>query len=86
MMEDWGTLRQPSAEGGKADRPSRPMARPARSEAEGSEGRVRAQYRVHFADGTKLDVDAETPAQARAAAVARHPGVVTKIKIVKETR
>lgn len=43
-------------------------------------------YRVHFADGTKVDVEADTPAQARAVAVARHQGVVTKIKIVKEAR
>lgn len=47
-------------------------------------------YRVHFGDGTKVDVSAETALAARTAARARHPAgpeagkkaIISKIKIV----
>lgn len=41
-------------------------------------------FRVHFADGTAIDVAAPTPAYARNLARERHPGIVTKVKRVKE--
>jgi len=41
-------------------------------------------FRVHFADGFKLDVDAATSAEASDVARASHPAVaIIKIKIVK---
>lgn len=44
-----------------------------------------ATFRVHLADGTKFDVPAPTPAEARKIATGMRVGaVVTKIKIVKE--
>lgn len=42
-------------------------------------------FRLHYSDGTTLDVDAENPAQAREIAKERRTGIVTKIKVVKET-
>lgn len=41
-------------------------------------------FRVHFADGDKLDIDAKTPAEAAASAKTARNGVITKIKLVKE--
>lgn len=41
-------------------------------------------FRVHFSDGTKLDVQAASPAEAGAAAKRQHDGVISKIKQVKE--
>lgn len=41
-------------------------------------------FRVHYEDGTKLTVTATSPADARKQATDRHPGIITKIKIVKE--
>lgn len=41
-------------------------------------------FRLHFLDGTTLDVDAESPTQAREIAKVRRTGVVTKVKVVKE--
>ena len=41
-------------------------------------------FRLHYSDGTTLDVDAESPTQAREIAKERRTGVVTKVKVVKE--
>lgn len=41
-------------------------------------------FRLHYSDGTTLDVDAETPTQAREIAKERRTGVITKVKRVKE--
>lgn len=41
-------------------------------------------FRLHYTDGTTLDVDAENPAQAREIAKDRHKGIVAKVKVVKE--
>lgn len=41
-------------------------------------------FRLHYSDGTTLDVDAENPTQAREIAKGRRTGVVTKVKVVKE--
>lgn len=43
-------------------------------------------FRVHFADGTKIDVQADTPLEASAAAHRQRNGVITKIKRLKEKR
>lgn len=40
-------------------------------------------YRVHFADGDKIDVDAEDPIDARQKANAQRGGIVTKVKVLK---
>jgi len=40
-------------------------------------------FRVHYADGTAIDVEAETPAEARGIAGKRRAGIVTKVKVVK---
>lgn len=42
-------------------------------------------FRLHYTDGTTLDVDAENPTQAREIAKERRTGVVTKVKVVKES-
>lgn len=42
-------------------------------------------FRLHYTDGTTLDVDAENPVQAREVAKERRTGVITKIKVLKET-
>lgn len=42
------------------------------------------QFRLHYTDGTTLDVDAETPAQAREVAKERRTGIISKIKVLKE--
>jgi hypothetical protein len=41
-------------------------------------------FRLHYTDGTTLDVDAKNPTQAREIAKERRMGVITKVKIVKE--
>ena len=42
-------------------------------------------YRVHFVNGSKLDVDAETADNARRIAHQQRPGtIISKIKLVKE--
>lgn len=41
-------------------------------------------FKVHYADGTKVVVDAQNPTAARKIAEKRHDGIVTKIKLVKE--
>jgi len=41
-------------------------------------------FRLHYTDGTTLDVDAENPTQARDIAKGRRDGIVTKVKVVKE--
>lgn len=43
-------------------------------------------FRVHFADGTKVDVQADTPTEASAAAHRQRIGVISKIKRLKEKR
>lgn len=43
------------------------------------------QFRLHYTDGTTLDVDAENPTQAREIAKERRTGVITKVKRVKES-
>lgn len=43
-----------------------------------------APFRVHYEDGTKLTVTATSPDDARKQATAKHPGIITKVKIVKE--
>jgi hypothetical protein len=41
-------------------------------------------FRIHFADGEKIDIDAETPAAAAKEAGRRRPGVpVLKTKLVR---
>lgn len=42
-------------------------------------------FRIHYSDNTTLDLDAETPAEARKIASARRNGVITKIKVLKES-
>lgn len=42
-------------------------------------------FRLHYDDGSSLDVEAETPDQARSIAKSRRGGAVKKIKIVRET-
>lgn len=42
-------------------------------------------FRLHYSDGTTLDVDAENPTQAREIAKERRTGVVTKVKVVRES-
>lgn len=38
-------------------------------------------FRVHYVGGDVMDVDAETPEQARKIAVVREAGIITKIKV-----
>lgn len=38
-------------------------------------------FRIHYADGTKITVDAETPAEARKIAERRRIGIITKLKL-----
>ncbi len=40
-------------------------------------------FRVHFEDGTKLDVTAANSAAATKAAGAQHDGIIRKVKRVK---
>lgn len=48
------------------------------------EGVAMITFRLHYTDGTTLDVDAENPTQARAIAKERRTAIVKKIKVVKE--
>jgi hypothetical protein len=41
-------------------------------------------FRIHFADGTKVVVDAPNPTAARKIAEKRHDAIVTKVKLVKD--
>ncbi|MCO5144564.1 MAG: hypothetical protein M9895_00145 [Aquamicrobium sp.] len=43
------------------------------------------QFRLHYSDGTTLDIDAETPTQAREIAKERRAGIITKVKVLKES-
>ncbi len=38
-------------------------------------------FRIHYADGTKLTVQASNPADARKRASAKRDGIITKIKV-----
>lgn len=40
-------------------------------------------FRVHFADGVTIDVDAATPTAARIVAEKKHDAIVTKVKVVR---
>jgi len=40
-------------------------------------------FRVHFADGDKIDVHAANADAARKAAEAKRGGIVTKVKVLK---
>lgn len=40
-------------------------------------------FRVHFADGVTVDIEAVTPTAARISAAKKHDGVVAKIKVVR---
>ena len=42
-------------------------------------------FRLHYTDGTTLDVDAPDPAAARKKAAEIRDGFIKKIKVVKET-
>ena len=41
-------------------------------------------FRLHYTDGTTLDVEAETPDQARKIAKESRGGAISKVKVVKE--
>ena len=41
-------------------------------------------YRVHYADGHKIDVKAETSAEAMKTGQALHPAHILKVKVVRE--
>lgn len=41
-------------------------------------------FRVHFEDGTKLDIQAADAKAASTAAGAQHNGIIRKTKLVKE--
>lgn len=41
-------------------------------------------FRLHLAGGAKVDIDAETPAEARRKAADRKLGPITRIKRLKE--
>jgi len=49
-----------------------------------SRPRIPLPFRVHYVDGTKLTVTATSAADARRQATDSHPGIITKVKIVKE--
>lgn len=38
-------------------------------------------FRVHYDDGTTLDVDATSPDDARKVAKGRRSGIITKVKV-----
>ncbi|MCM2472122.1 hypothetical protein HGO38_01355 [Rhizobium sp. CG5] len=42
-------------------------------------------FRVHFEDGTKLDVQAVDAKTAATEAGQRHPGIIRKTKLIRET-
>lgn len=39
------------------------------------------QFRIHYADGSKLTVTASSPADARKQAEAKRDGIITKVKV-----
>lgn len=41
-------------------------------------------FRIHLADGSKHDIDAKTPEDARKIVQARESGLIVKIKRVRE--
>lgn len=41
-------------------------------------------FRIHYADGTKIPVDAETAAEARKIAERRRIGIITKVKLASD--
>lgn len=41
-------------------------------------------FRVHYADGGTIDVDAGRPDNARKAALETRKGIILKVKVVKE--
>ncbi|MER9710218.1 hypothetical protein NKJ13_08105 [Mesorhizobium sp. M0174] len=41
-------------------------------------------FRIHFADGTKVHVDAESAAEARKIAERRRIGIITKVKLASD--
>ncbi|CDZ43064.1 Hypothetical protein NGAL_HAMBI1146_58370 [Neorhizobium galegae bv. officinalis] len=41
-------------------------------------------FRVHFEDGTKLNVPADDSSDARRIAKRKYDGIVTRVKIVRE--
>lgn len=41
-------------------------------------------FRLHYADGTTLDIDADTPTQAREISKTRRDGIITKVKVARE--
>lgn len=43
-----------------------------------------APFRVHFADGSKIDVIATDPIEAREIAAKRRSGVIEKIKRIRD--
>lgn len=42
-------------------------------------------FRVHFEDGTKLDIQAADAKSAATEAGQRHPGIIRKTKLIRET-
>lgn len=42
-------------------------------------------FRVHFEDGHKLDVDAETAQEASVKAKKAYDGIIRKVKVVRES-
>lgn len=47
--------------------------------------KLRLPFRVHFEDGTKLDVLATDAKTAATEAGKRHPGLIRKTKLIRET-
>lgn len=47
-------------------------------------GAILLPFRVHFEDGTKIDVSAATSVRAAEEAKRRHVGIVDKVKLIKE--
>jgi hypothetical protein len=41
-------------------------------------------FRLHYDDGSTLEVDAETPGEARAVGATRRTGRICKVKVVRE--
>ena len=41
-------------------------------------------FRVHYNDGSTMDVDADRPDNARLKALEERKGIITKVKVVKE--
>jgi hypothetical protein len=43
-------------------------------------------FRIHFADGAKISVNAHTPAEARTKAQRQRPGIIAKIKLARDNK